>query len=406
MLEIVFRLVYFGPQEIRTADAEGPWQLQFPEELVPRNEERERLSPTEVKRLPYTSRLDRLYRISDYQIYGDLEPNRDVLVLAESDYPYRMVTNASGLRRKEQLTEKQPGTVRVLCIGDSFTFGPYVSNQDTFPSIAEELLNHSQSNHKFEILNAGVVGYFLRRQKDLYISQARGVEPDIVVLQVLDNDLSGYIKSGYVESEFPTPEAEKHSRPPSMELVREKSQTLKYRSISVVKSHSDSVGLFFFATHLIDWVYRKRIGVVQASGTSNQGNYASPTQKRDPIALDLWINPAQADLLSKSKAENEKDFRELVEAVAKDGAKLMVLYIPTQKTLAMHDAGHDPVDEYYRGLARRYNVDYLSLLGKFAADGKRFSLFLWPWNLHLSRFGYYAVAEELTGKLIQVTNLE
>lgn len=401
--EIVFRIIYFGPQTPSTIGADAPWFLQLPDRFIPDHERRDRLTHTEIDRLPHTSRLDKLYRFSDYKIYGDLEPNRDVLFISNADRPYRVVTNSSGLRRKEQIKTKDENTIRVLCLGDSFTFGVYVPNEDTYPAITEGLLNSSAHDRDFEVLNAGVVGYFLRREKDLYISQARGVKPDIVVLQVLDNDLSGYIKSGYVKSKFPTPESETYPRPPSPEFIRAKSNTLKYKSVALVKTNSDKVGIFYFASRLIDWAYT-RINPGKSNKSAEPSNYyVRPTQTRDHIALDIWSSSARSELLIKAKRENEKDFRELVEATAADGVKLLVLYIPTEKTLSMHAEGVDPVDEYYRELADKYQVNYLSLLNSFAADKKPNTLYLWPWNLHLSSFGYYVVARELKQKIIELS---
>ena len=72
---------------MRTADTDAPWLLQLPDRFIPRSELRKRLKSTEIDRLPYTSRLNRLYQLSDYEVYGDLEPNRDVLFLADPDHP-------------------------------------------------------------------------------------------------------------------------------------------------------------------------------------------------------------------------------------------------------------------------------------------------------------------------------
>jgi lysophospholipase L1-like esterase len=76
---------------------------------------------------------------------------------------------------------------RILILGDSFTFGPYLPNQRTFSGIIE-------SRHRDkEIINAGVSEYTIDDELGLFVEKAKYLEPDITVLQVCDNDLYGMI---------------------------------------------------------------------------------------------------------------------------------------------------------------------------------------------------------------------
>jgi lysophospholipase L1-like esterase len=74
---------------------------------------------------------------------------------------------------------------RVLCLGDSFTFGPYLPNHDTYP----ELLGAMDTS--LEVINAGICGYTITDEVSLFVESAQYVAPDITVLQVLDNDIYG-----------------------------------------------------------------------------------------------------------------------------------------------------------------------------------------------------------------------
>jgi hypothetical protein len=99
---------------------------------------------------------------------------------------YMLVTNKQGLRMNYDLSfpkKKQ----RVLILGDSFTYGPYLPNQQTFPGILER---HYEDK---EIINAGIDGYTIADELGLFIEKARYTEPDITILQVLDNDIYGMI---------------------------------------------------------------------------------------------------------------------------------------------------------------------------------------------------------------------
>lgn len=99
---------------------------------------------------------------------------------------YQYSINNQGLRaKKEYAINKDPKVVRVLCVGDSFTFGHYVSDDMTYPSQLQKLLPQA------EVINAGVPGYALC--DELAYLENRGIylSPDIIILEVLINDISG-----------------------------------------------------------------------------------------------------------------------------------------------------------------------------------------------------------------------
>lgn len=119
------------------------------------------------------------------KIFGDLVPNTNSDWKIVETMPYHVITNSQGLRMSYDIPtikEKQ----RILILGDSFTFGPYLDNHDTFPSLLDKKYLDKI------IINAGVAGYNIEDELSLFIEKARYTEPDIVILQVLDNDLSDF----------------------------------------------------------------------------------------------------------------------------------------------------------------------------------------------------------------------
>jgi hypothetical protein len=90
--------------------------------------------------------------------------------------------NAAGWRGKDFSFEKPPDRVRILGIGDSFTFGRAVNDDEVFLAQLEALLNR-ESSFPFETINAGHEGiktvtelaYF--KQKEMW-----KLNPDVVVL--------------------------------------------------------------------------------------------------------------------------------------------------------------------------------------------------------------------------------
>ncbi len=85
-------------------------------------------------------------------LYGDLAPSKSEIWNESPDMPYKVITNKAGFRNINELAvpkEKQ----RVLILGDSFTFGPYLPNHDTYPALL------GKYNTDLEVINGGVSGY-------------------------------------------------------------------------------------------------------------------------------------------------------------------------------------------------------------------------------------------------------
>jgi lysophospholipase L1-like esterase len=116
------------------------------------------------------------------KIMGDLRPNEKGSWDIVEGLPFRVYTNAQGFRNTFNIDFPKTKQ-RVLVLGDSFTFGPYLPNHDTYPA----LLNKHFKDKEF--INAGKPGYTIIQQSSLFLERAKYVEPDITLLQVLDNDL-------------------------------------------------------------------------------------------------------------------------------------------------------------------------------------------------------------------------
>lgn len=74
-----------------------------------------------------------------------------------SAHPVRVRVNSLGLRGPERPLRPAPGTVRVLMLGDSQTWGFDVEESDAYPQVTDRLLAAETPRH--EVWNAGVPGY-------------------------------------------------------------------------------------------------------------------------------------------------------------------------------------------------------------------------------------------------------
>ncbi len=115
--------------------------------------------------------------------------------LQQRDFSYVQRVNNFGLRGPDVAAGKPPDTYRILMLGDSFTMGKGVEDNETFSALLQESLNRRleacDGGTSLEILNAGVDGYapilsFIQLTRELHV-----LEPDMVVLNLDMNDLVG-----------------------------------------------------------------------------------------------------------------------------------------------------------------------------------------------------------------------
>jgi lysophospholipase L1-like esterase len=99
-------------------------------------------------------------------------------------FPYRV--NAHGLRDRDR-PAKGPESTRVLAIGDSYTWGYAVAEEEAFPQVAERLLR-DRGRAEIEVSNGGVPDYNSRQERQLLEQLLPAYQPDVVVLAYVIND--------------------------------------------------------------------------------------------------------------------------------------------------------------------------------------------------------------------------
>lgn len=84
---------------------------------------------------------------------------------------------------------KVPGELRVVCLGDSITFGLGLREEDTMPSALERVLASAPElrGRKVSVVNAGVPGYSIVQGERL-LARLAPLEPDVVVVWFGMND--------------------------------------------------------------------------------------------------------------------------------------------------------------------------------------------------------------------------
>ena len=96
--------------------------------------------------------------------------------------------NSLGLRGEDVAPKKPPGAWRVLCLGNSTTFGYSVNEGESYPARLQQLLRATYPDRTLEVLNAGTPSY--TAYQGLRFLETRGLafEPDVVLVAFGHND--------------------------------------------------------------------------------------------------------------------------------------------------------------------------------------------------------------------------
>ena len=105
------------------------------------------------------------------------------------EYKYSIVTNSEGYRTWEVSPNKNPGTYRIICLGDSTTFGWGVNSSNNYPSQLNKKILYKFKDKNIEVLNFGVPGYSSRQGlvliRDFVIPR---YSPDLIIVGYSIND--------------------------------------------------------------------------------------------------------------------------------------------------------------------------------------------------------------------------
>lgn len=283
---------------------------------------------------------------------GDLRPNQKITAQVVANHPYFIQTNSLGLRDTDEVS-LIPNKKRILAIGDSMTFGPYVANEETWPAYLEEKFENN-----IEVLNAGIPAYSIIEETAYLKEKGHLLQSDLIILQFYVNDISDVSKN-------------------KTRMVR-KSAFSNYKYLyKILNFLRDRSHLFAL---LADQSLKRKIDQNIKNATNFQG------LSEDNFSQELYD-------------EFELTFNELIEFVKKNKLRLAVIIIPDlaqSKDLSLTKSAN-----FIQDLCFKNDIPVLNLQPMFYQANQIENLFLVPWNEHLSKDGNKLVAKETSIFLIQ-----
>ena len=116
----------------------------------------------------------------DSRVFWRLQPSQDCFTKVDHKPVH---VNSHGTRGRQFDVPKPPGTLRILMLGDSRTFGWGLSEAETVPPALVEagLQKEMGAQRKVEVINCGVNAWSYSQMLVFFRERALAWQPDIVV---------------------------------------------------------------------------------------------------------------------------------------------------------------------------------------------------------------------------------
>lgn len=122
-------------------------------------------------------------------IYDSTLGWRNIPGWESTSFNHKLTINSKGLRDREHPYESPPGIFRILALGDSYTWGYGVADDEIFTQVLESRLLGGQPS--WEVINAGVSGWGTDQEYLFLMREGFKYSPQVVVLALfLVNDLT------------------------------------------------------------------------------------------------------------------------------------------------------------------------------------------------------------------------
>ena len=298
--------------------------------------------------------------VHDPELLHRLRPNQQAFI-----HSFPVITNSHGLRNEESSPKPRPGTVRILCLGDSLTFGNGVVFTETYPKQLEIMLNAS-GRGRYEVINGGVSAYDTWQEVTYLREHGWGFAPDLVIIGFYSNDIV--------------------PRPKHLDLIRKEARSGDRDD--VMKSRADWA---------IYWLKRSRILLLLRERFTQLMNRIHPSP--DVIHKLSLLRGTANDLVEAGWREIDASFDELRTLAKKHRFDLLVVFFPMEdQVLAQYPHASYPARA--KEIAARYGIPTVDLLPAFARESSGFNSLFIEWDGHPNARAYAIAAREIKSHLM------
>jgi lysophospholipase L1-like esterase len=314
-------------------------------------------------------------------------------IVGEHPYNGTMVpfhTNSRGFRDREHPIQNAPGTTRIVVLGDSYTWGYRVRDEEVYPEVLESLLEN------VEVINLGVTAYATEQELLYFKREGLQFHPDIVLLAFCQNDFDEadgkILRRILAETAVPNPVVAKKAEAEPSGLFSNIKRWINERSVLYGwirdRINSNRALVSFFV----------KIGLKgPLSGIEELDVNILPALKPVPVFLNPLMELAKSRLL------------ELRDLLAVQGIRLIVVLVPAPQSVDAELFGqsiahtrYEPkdfdLDQPYllmEGFAKTNHIELINPLESFRrSHHSSASLYLFR-DMHFSPKGHEVFAQEI-----------
>jgi lysophospholipase L1-like esterase len=290
------------------------------------------------------------------RVPGLFSPGQDLVDRQIPVLPYAVRIDSLGYRGTDFPRAKGTGELRVLAIGDSFTFGNFVDDDQTMVAhIERELSRHCA--RPVTVINAGVGGTTITTHVEM-VRRAWALAPDVVLLTFSENDIDD-LGTNMWES-----------------IARNRRAKSRF-PLSVLYPVLRNSAIWHFALAMR--------GGVRARGD------AAPSA--DSLTLD-------GPEVQARRAEYARLLGELADEVRSHGARLVFVSAPSHLTVSR---GHrEEQAQWVDGMAKALGIETVDLLAPFRSSPLGIEgLYLLPHDGHASPRGNALAGTVVAAQLVE-----
>lgn len=283
--------------------------------------------------------------------------------------------NNLGLRNPEIPLKKSVSTKRIVCLGDSITFGFGVDGDKPYPAILNKLLEEEPAGH-YEVINCGVPGYNMYQERLFLERYILKLQPDIVIIGLCLNDIGGGVALPYyVTSRFLGPIYNGHT----YRLYRFKDMPVGCKIQLWVAKHSYFAQYLFLKAN----AFLSRLRIFQRPMV---GDYLQES-------IDSYRG-AHYLHLERAKQIFEEEILRIQEMLSRSNTPLIMAVFPND--IQLTDKSLRAPQVYLADFCKKHNIYFLDLLPEYEAyDRKKILVDIG----HSSPFGHQLAAKKIESLL-------
>lgn len=307
---------------------------------------------------------------------------RTMCYFLQQEFSHTVVINSLGYRGSEFNLQKGEDIFRILTVGDSFTFGQGVKDNDTYSAKLQEIFKNNHKN--VEVINGGYASSFSPDSYFLFLKEkGLDLEPDLVIMGFfIWNDITDLTETQWEmvdETGLPT-------------KIRSRLRTVdKEGHLTFVKPKRRYSVPILSSSHFFQLVYSYKQSAFDKLLALFDKNPNFDPEKEAMAIYDPCI--FEDDCFPKYQKEWEKTMKVIgatKDLLDQNNISFLVVLIPTKEQLSDPSLGLG-VNERLWQFLEAHNIDFLDLYDEFK-KGKVSQLY-YTQDSHWMTMGHQLAAE-------------